>query len=192
MVYLNQFGVTVPGHPADSDNYVPMRHGEQYRIRLTNEHVARRADARVYIDGKYVGTWRIGAGTSIEIERPVDEAKCFTFFRAGTDEARTAGLAHLDDNRGLIEVEFVAERDAPRLEVVPFSNVATATCRSYQAGGTGLQGHSSQTFRRTAHVTADPQTRTVIRLRLVCADDSAITPLRAVPYSTPVPPPVHS
>ncbi len=64
--------------------------------------------------------------------------------------------------------------------------MADSGAESYSAGGTGLSGHSSQTFGVAQPINLDYSRQTVIHLRLVCKDEDQPRPLTS--HSTPVPP----
>jgi hypothetical protein len=116
-MYLNQFSVRIPeGH--EKNGYVEMEHDTQYTLRLRNSRNVQ-CDARVEIDGKHIGTWRIYAGSSAAIEHPVHDDGRFTFYRAGSREAQQAGLHHGDPNLGLVKVTFTPEKHARPLSPYP-------------------------------------------------------------------------
>lgn len=61
---------------------------------------------------------------------------------------------------------------------------------SYQAGGTGMSGHSNQTFQNVAALTYDDELTSTINIRLVGIQRKTRGPLKPVQKSTPIPPPV--
>jgi hypothetical protein len=65
-------------------------------------------------------------------------------------------------------------------------NLSSVQC-SYTAGGTGLEGHSGQTFGRAGAITSDYSQQTVIHLRLV-GGGKAEGPRPLTQRSTPIPP----
>jgi hypothetical protein len=65
-------------------------------------------------------------------------------------------------------------------------NLSSVQC-SYTAGGTGLEGHSGQTFGRAGAITYDYSQQTVIHLRLV-GGGKAEGPRPLTQRSTPIPP----
>jgi hypothetical protein len=99
---------TNPEYPNDR-SYVEMRDGDSYAINLRNGNFTR-CHAKVSIDGNCVGTWLIPGYGSIQIERPVDVPKKFTFFKVNSQAGREAGLVARDSNNGLISVEFIPEK----------------------------------------------------------------------------------
>lgn len=203
-MYLNDFSVRIPEGVETSGGYVEMRHGQVYRLVLHNGRSVR-CDARVEIDGKHVGTWRINAYQSITLERPVHDQGRFTFYKLGTPEASQVGLSEHDPNLGLVKVTFTPEAQIiytvttsyytaqPKgLEPQWQTTYDSGTSRSYagqsrSAGGTGLSGHSGQEFTNADYITYDYTQETVIHLRLVAVNgESGPRPLTS--FSTPVPP----
>lgn len=206
-MYLNDFSVRVPEGNETSGGYVELAHNTQYNLVLNNNRNVR-CDARVEIDGKHVGTWRIGNRDTLRLERPAHDDGHFTFYKVGTAEAGRIGLDTGDPNLGLVKVTFTPEKqqgpqvkefhsyrsagahgvtvtdwagDAP----VAMAGVATYTSRS--AGGTGLSGKSNQQFTSVHELDYDYSKQTVIHLRLVTASDE---PRPLTSFSTPIPPSV--
>lgn len=93
---------------SEMKNYVELYHGDQYKLHLTN-HQETRCQAKITIDGHYVGTWVVPALDSIIIERPVNINKKFTFYRV-SKAPRGSGIVSNRRLNGLIEVEFIPER----------------------------------------------------------------------------------
>lgn len=208
---LNYFSVRIPEGREIPGGYVEMEHGAQYALVLRNNGSAR-CDARVEIDGKHVGTWRIDTCRSVALERPAHDTGRFTFYRLGSPEAVKVGLTDGDPNLGLVKVTFTPERivrpvytttyytldnTKPALETElltsagPSVNTLSGTI-SYrtvsQAGGTGLSGRSAQEFHTVTALDYDYGQQTVIHLRLVARSDE---PRPLTSFSTPVPPPVR-
>lgn len=119
--------------------------------------------------------WRIGARSSIRIERPVHDNGKSTFYRVGTVEARKAGVIE-SETAGLLRAVFKPER--------PEGGVLYAR---HEAGGTGLSGKSDQQFRSVAALDYDEDGFVTINLRLVSIAEE---PRPLFPKCTPVPPPV--
>ena len=196
---LGHFEVNICGRHERQGGYVVLDHSETYTLELINHDPRCRAEATVQIDGKEVGTWRLSASQTIRIERPVNEAKMFTFYHDGTDQSRTAGIVTGDSENGHIAVTFVAEKErslymeSDSFRSAPLVNSFGATA-AYCSGGTGLSGHSNQTFRTVSGLDKDRSTTTTIHLRLV--GDSGIHPLQSIhtnpPLSNPIPVPAHS
>lgn len=112
-MYMNDFSVRIPEGHETSGGYVELRHGQSYTLRLRNSRSVR-CDARVEVDGKHVGTWRIPAHGSIVLERPEHDTGKFTFYKLGTADAEAAQLDGNDPNLGLVKVTFTPEREGRR------------------------------------------------------------------------------
>lgn len=202
---INNFEVRIQPGAETADGYVEMHHNTQYTLSLANHwHV--RCDARVEVDGKHVGTWRIPARQTIRLERPVHDTGRFTFYKMGTPEAAQAQLQY-NDKLGLVQVTFTPEkRRRPVYRPMMDEMEAESLCGSAggsgffrskcarNAGGTGLSGQSSQRFISAEQIEYDYSQQTVISLRLVCQEAyvDEIRPLNPAPYANSVPPPVTS
>lgn len=171
---LADFSVRVFPGREDLSGYVLMEHNSVYGIELSN-FGDRKCDAEVNIDGEHVGTWRVPAGKSIILERPVHDDGCFTFYRFGTVESRMAGLKQSSE-LGLISVLFKPEYRSSGPQVL-FSRRSS--------GGTGLSGRSDQRFTEAKPISYDEKSFVFIHLRLVCENDGP-RPM----FSTRIPPPV--
>src|SRR3990167_7429492 len=205
----NSYSIRVVGGLETSGGYVEMSHGQTYSLQLRNSRNTR-CDASVYLDGKHIGTWRVPSHTSINIERPAHDKGKFTFYKAGTSEARQAQLNESSDDLGLVRVVFTPEYEVRPLNNTWYSSSVTytnswKTKETYRttsdypvamaamaspdisAGGTGLSGKSGQDFGTAEQMSLDYGQQVTINLRLVCKDDSTPRPLTA--YETPVPPP---
>jgi len=67
-------------------------------------------DVIVSIDGNKVGRWRINAGQSITVERPVGVNRVFKFVKETSQLATAGGVQSGDQENGLIKFEFLPER----------------------------------------------------------------------------------
>jgi len=109
-MFLNSFSVRVPEGTELAGGYVELDHDTQYSLRLKNNYHGRRCDARVTIDGKHIGTWRIEARGNIGIDRPAHDTGRLTFYKSGSRDGHKAGLDEVRvDDLGLIEVVFTPE-----------------------------------------------------------------------------------
>jgi hypothetical protein len=109
MATLNGFSVSVPqAQEETSEGYIVMRHGDTFKLRLSNRHKfagsCRPADAEVYVQDKYCGTFRVPYGQTITLERPLNDTGKFTAYRNGTAEATQAEIDPDDSDNGLIKV----------------------------------------------------------------------------------------
>ena len=198
-MYLNQFSVRIP-EGREANGYVEVQHNTQYTLRLRNSRDAP-CDARVEVDGKHVGTWRIRARESLQIERPAHDTGRFTFYRLGSSQAKQAYLYEDNPDMGLVKVTFTPEKKRVVSDSWTYCSkgvqeeytsawrgAVPSASSGYEAGGTGLSGESNQRFHNVATLDYDYSQQTVIHLRLVCKNGDP-RPLTA--YSTPVPPSVR-
>lgn len=192
-MYINQFSAVIEGGNETAGGYVELQHCQIYRLRLKNDRFLQ-ADARVEIDGKHVGTWRLHGHQTITLERPTNDNGQFTFYRLNSPEAQAAALNGSDPNIGLVKITFTPEkRYEPALQsrAVYFDAGGQSIRTALGAGGTGLSGHSYQEFGVAQNIEYDYSQETVIHLRLVERVVSGeqvhgIRPLTQ--FSTPVPP----
>lgn len=190
---LNNFSLSISPGTELSGGYLQLEHNTQYNVVLANKR-AMRCDAKLEIDGKHVGTWRLEEYDSIVLERPAHDTGRFTFYKLGSAEAAKAGISQQDANIGLVKVTFTPEREVqPRgvNDVPNFLSQVTrgsGVTRSFSAGGTGLSGESKQQFGNATAIDYDYSQATVIHLRLVAYADE---PRPLTPLSNPVPPPIH-
>jgi hypothetical protein len=182
---INGFSLTIQPGKETPNGYVELPHNTPYSLHLRNEH-RQRCDAKVSIDGKPVGTWRIPVASFITLERPVNDAGRFTFYAIATPEAQHAGLAADDPNLGLVQVVFTPELPSP--PPAPPASAPYLAGSSRRAGGTGLSGHSNQQFGIAAQIQQDLSQQTTISLRLIATPQAQPRPLR--PLANPVPPPI--
>jgi hypothetical protein len=193
------FSVLIPEGKENEAGYVVMEHGTKYTVVLRNNNAVR-ADARLEIDGKHQGTWRLPARDSISLERPGHDTGHFTFYKAGSSQGSAIGLDKNDPELGLIKVTFTPEKE-PQFypDVVEYESYGSASgsrsversakSRGFSAGGTGLSGSSNQSFGQAKEMDLDLSSQVVIHLRLV-AQKATDEPRPLTSYSTPVPPPV--
>jgi len=204
-MYINSFSVRIPEGKETHSGYVEMQHGKTYTLVLRNARDVR-CDARVEVDGKDVGTWRIPAHSSISLERPANDDGKFTFYRLDSQEAKQVGLKD-DMYAGLVQVTFTPEKHFISTPIYAkgmcdgsqkrirgnyylgddnsILEGSAAISSSYKAGGTGLSGRSNQVFVDAETIVYDYSQRTTISLRLVI-NESTPRPLR--PLGNEVPP----
>lgn len=118
MVTLNGFSVSISeAQEETSENYIVLRHGQTFSLRLHNGHKENGkcipADAEVYVQGKYCGTFRVAAGQTIWLERPLNDAGKFTAYRNNTYEAKQAEIDPTSYDNGLIKVVWKPGREQP-------------------------------------------------------------------------------
>lgn len=184
---VGDYEVLIPEGIEDKDGYVAMKHYTQYRIKLINAG-ERDADAEVFIDGNRVGEWRIYSLTNGAIERPSHDSGRFTFYRLDSKEGSKIGLKSSSE-LGLIKVIFKPEivRRTKRSMSIASEEEHFMPGR-LDEGGTGLSGHSEQTFNTVAPLDSNPVEYVTIYLRLG-SDDSDVRSL--FPLSNPIPKPLN-
>ena len=206
---VGNYSVLIPeGRERDSEGHVVLSHGTQYHIRLGNHDYGSRCDAELKIDGKDMGSFRIQAGQTITLERPVNETGKFTFFESGSAQAAEAGGDSVSrEDRGLLTVIFRPEKKRIVAELTSASVMKSASrsrgCgqsaggihsslgavpQNCSAGITGLTGHSTDQYTTVQNLDYALNEEVTIHLRLVCGSD--VRPLSAVSRSNPIPPPV--
>lgn len=196
-MYSNKYSVRVVGAQEIENGYVSVTHGQIYTLMLRNDHDTR-CDAKVFIDGKEIGTFRIKAKGSFEITRPSSDSGCFTFFEMGTSEFSQGGIATNQD-LGLISVRFTPEKKqqtafAIQKEPNVFFSGPTrrsAMASNHIAGGTALTGESSQSYTNADRLILDYASAHTINLRLVAEAKAEAIEIRPLVSATPVPPAVH-
>jgi hypothetical protein len=125
MAWLNNFSVVIPESSELAGGYAELQHAQQYSLRLRNSR-STACDAKIEIDGKDVGTFRVYPFASITIERPAHDQSRFTFYKVGSGEARQAQLNESDPNLGLVKVTFMPELAVKPLPTVYVSQVGSA------------------------------------------------------------------
>lgn len=179
MVFFNEFGVEIIPESSDFDKftrngskYIGLDNGTDYKIKLINNRAVP-ADAKVEVDGKEVGSWRIHQNSSIVVERPANLHKKFTFFSKFSMEAIDAGAITEESTDGLIKVTFYPKRQVKyetlpvRSMMAPYAALAKTATR-YSPGITLYGKESQQRFSRTEPITdVDTRNITTIYLRLV-------------------------
>lgn len=208
-MYVNQFSVRVVGGHEVAGGYVEIDHGQQYSLALHN-HRGVACDAVVEIDGKPVGTFRLGGYGQVTLERPVNDEGRFTAYHVGTVDGAKVGLQAGAVGNGLIRVTFTPEK-IPQPVHVPVEQfcyplptiqtqrgipgvkgvTVTACMCAGREVGTGLSGHSGQEFQPVGPLDYDYAGQTVIHLRLVGRPCASSDPRPLSPFTSPVPPPVR-
>jgi len=109
-MYINNFSARIPEGKETPGGYVEMEHDTQYTIVLRNNRNTK-CEARVEIDGKHIGTFRINAYQNMRLERPAHDTGKLTFYKVGTSEAKKAGISESDPNTGLVKVVFTPAKN---------------------------------------------------------------------------------
>ena len=170
------FELCVPQGVHLTSGHVRLEHQAFYTLRLSNLR-STRCNAKVMIDGKEIGVWRIESQSKIELERPVGDVGRFTFYRLNSAGAAAAGLS-ATEQMGLVTVVFIPERTASSYDDVPMFSRRQGDAR----GGTGLSGLSGQKFTPAESIDLDHASAVTIYARLVAHDSSArpLSPLSPV------------
>ncbi len=192
------FDVEIPEARLRRHGVYEIAHATPYTIVLGNQHPELRCDARVWIDGTPVGTWRVEPASRIRLERPLNDSGRFTFFQLGSAEAARAGLDAGNAFLGLIRVKFMPEV-TPEKSVAHSSDMDSQPINSgspkihpsenrylasspgsldQEDGGTGLSGHSDQSFHTASPIRHDEFAEIIRQVRLVALP--AIRPIRSV------------
>lgn len=115
MVQLSDYSVTVLVNNKvvpEKEGYVALCDGDNYELKLENNSNAS-CNAKIVIDGKDQGTFRMFRKGILILERPANESKLFTFVLVkehGAASGHTAG----DVTNGLISVTFTPEKQKQR------------------------------------------------------------------------------
>lgn len=95
-VDVNQDGFLIP-------------HGTTFFIQLKNYSTAARCDACIYIDGKFIGLFRINKNAETLIKRPQHSQRSFVFYKTDSSEGTKGGLSIPNHKQGTIEIIFQQE-----------------------------------------------------------------------------------
>lgn len=115
-MYLNGCTASITGGQ-EQDGYVIMTHKQSYGVFIRNGF-SKRCNANIVIDGKSIGTWRLGAGEYATILRPADEDGQLTFYRTNSVEGRITDDGIGRQEEGLVQVTFTPEK-VMRVTVTP-------------------------------------------------------------------------
>lgn len=101
---------------------VEMVHGQVYSIKLEN-HYSYYANVELKVDGSLIGTFFLRPYEKLEVERPVDLARKFTFYKLGLlkQTNRKYGIKSTSSN-GLIEAHFTPVYKIPDLSLLKYNN----------------------------------------------------------------------
>lgn len=137
MVQVNGFAVAIitDGNQdklkRPEGDYVALDNNTEYKLSLANY---RNTDAMadVYIEDERVGTWFIPANDSIEIERPADTYRKFTFMKETDYRAVNAGVISGASTNGLVKVVFFPKKQTPIVMMAPRFRAMSPRRSSYQ------------------------------------------------------------
>lgn len=122
---LNKFGMKILTNSSsslefiniDGAYYVPIRHLEEYKIKLYN-NMDVRCDTIISIDGEEAGRFRIGENSSITIERPSDTQRRFIYADEKSSQAQNYGMQVGNKDNGLISIIFKPEKQTFRYSLL--------------------------------------------------------------------------
>jgi hypothetical protein len=106
------FGVTIIGGTPGADRTVHVPHGEEYKIKFTNNHDTS-VDAYLRIDDKAMGVFRLWATTSFTVDRPAASDRKFTAMAEKSATAINAGITPGKQENGIIQVSFHPAKKPP-------------------------------------------------------------------------------
>lgn len=162
------------------DEYVfALKHGEEYKIKMTNHHSELRANASISVDGKNIGYYRIEKDSTITIERPAKQERRLTFFKNGTKEAIKGGLNSSNPDQGILKVTFEQENEPEFVHQVclnsgsmfPQSDISRSLggydTTDFSLGGTALGRVSTQKFTSAVHMKTKEQVVVIQALMVV-------------------------
>lgn len=120
VIFVSDFGVSIPEATiCDDGPYFVLDHGQHYTVDLFNNGKLD-ADADLFIDGEYLGKFRVNAGSSFRLEHPSKDDGKFTFYLLDSEEGQSIGLK-ASPSLGLVQVCFQPEhrlvRESDRLAV---------------------------------------------------------------------------
>jgi hypothetical protein len=96
----------------NGNNYARLPHDVDYQFVLTNEN-STECDMIVDVDGKNIGTFRVGPLNSIKIRRPANLNRQFHFVKEQSTEAAQAGVQSGKTENGLVKVTFRPRKQRP-------------------------------------------------------------------------------
>jgi len=149
--------------------YIP--HASEYKIKIRNNDSRKRANAKIYVDGKRVGAFRLDKNDDITIERPADRDRKLTFYAVDSIEGLQCNLDALvkSDNIGklkvVIEIEDVSFRDRCVCRNTVTDSIGGTGLGGTGLGGTGLGDVSAQRFYDAQPILTDNQVVLEVNMR---------------------------
>jgi hypothetical protein len=110
---IGNFAVAIPQGQESSTGHVALNHGQTFTLDIRS-FTGVRSDAKVEIDGKHVGTWRLPANGHLLLERPAEDTGKFTCYKQDSAEGAAIGLQK-DSDLGLVKVTINPEKPRPTL-----------------------------------------------------------------------------
>ncbi|PVZ64534.1 hypothetical protein [Pelagibaculum spongiae] len=194
---LGDYSLDILGGKLQKDGYILMKDNTQYKLLMIN-FSDKKCDAKVKIDGKLIGIWRVEPKQHIIIDRPSADTGLLTYYELGGEHSEKAQL-FLNESLGLISVTYLPEKikDTPQSTKTPAllgRQQASSICLAQkappyycqpkaqegcyqQAGGTGLSGESSQFFSRAEQINYQEESARTINVRLYSSNSDEARPL---------------
>lgn len=184
--------------------YYSLPHNSEYVVRMHN-YSSKRTNTCLFIDGEFMGKWRINANSYIDVERPVHNNRKFTFVRETSKIGKMGNITNGDFNNGLIEVTFTPELNLNYNYDCDYDydydryNLKNSDCviiscnnnsQEYMTGGTVLGHDSGQRFGNASHMTEDKSKSVTKRIRLIIEKRKPYVSLKTRNYNLndPIPP----
>jgi hypothetical protein len=168
-----------------SEGVFKLKHGTEYKVMIRNDHRSCRANAKINIDGKLIGRFRIEANSKIVIERPDDDNKArkLTFYNINSEEGRAGNLTNIpssDLGKIKIEIQKEIERSLSTDEddyLDCSSPPRRGMCVQTDGGGTALGRKSKQKFYIASPIETVPEIYILEARMILQDDDPPIVPL---------------
>jgi len=124
------------------DGIFYLEHGSEFKIVICNNSSEHRINAKIYIDGKRIGYFRIGKNNKIVVERPDDENKQrkLTFCALDSKEGKAGNLQD-SDKLGQLLVKI--EREIERPKKCYFSSDEDFDCCNFSMHSDSFSGSGS-------------------------------------------------
>jgi len=165
---FNGFGLGVYGGRTLENGDVEMAHGQIYSIKMENNRDTV-AEGILKVEGKVIGSFLLYPHHKIEIERPVDLNKKFTFYKLNRlDGSRYSPYS--SRHNGLIEAIFTPTLPSTSRST-RFTNELQSTYHNDTDGITAFTHPSYQQFSRYHKYIFDTVDKTILDLKLVAKPD---------------------
>lgn len=139
-----------------------LRHGQEYSIQLINHHQFKRANAKIFIDGKQILYIRIDKSASVTVDRPQNIASKFTFVNPSLCRQNVS----MNPDLGVLKIEFELEQ-SPVVIQRRFNIDRGEDCVDGYVGETLFSSRSEQRFTQASSMLLDPTSTTTIRALMV-------------------------
>jgi hypothetical protein len=165
---FNGFGLGVYNGKAIKNGKIEMANGQVYSIKLEN-HRDTVAEGVLKIDGEVVGSFLLDPGHRIEIERPVDLSRKFTFYKLNKLPGSKFSKYSSQKN-GLIEAIFTPTFPSS-YKKTKILNYHQSTYHNGNDGITAFTIPSNQRFAKYNRYNLDTADTTILDIKLVGEQD---------------------